>query len=512
MNTFSVSRILGTVAKYAILALVNALFGYMAYIAFLGSEWMIGAVLCAILVALDYVYLNPRVVAGKFLVPGTILLVIFVIAPIVYTVVMSGYNYRTGNEVTKDEAIAGIIENGWTADEAGTAYDMVLGNKDGQLAALLTEQTTQEVFLGLGTTVTKLEVGSYEVNEYGVAQSTQGFKALTPDEAGEQSAQVEALSYLLPDGSSIRPDSIESASRVVQIYEFSADKNSFTDTSMGIKYVDNGNGNFVQSDDRQVEIYPGWRALNPLLNYGALLTNPAISKPFVSVFIWTITFAILTVFIMFSVGLLLALALDKKIAFRNVYRAILILPYAIPSFMSILIWGGLFNRQFGAINEVIGVQIDWIGDPILAKVVILVVNLWLGFPYFYMISSGALQAFPAELEEAAEIDGASGRQVLFQIKLPLLMQILSPLLIASFAFNFNNFNIVYLLTGGGPTNVLEGETAGATDILITYAYKTAFGQTEQNLGLASAISVIMFVIVGALSIWSLRRSKVLESL
>jgi arabinogalactan oligomer/maltooligosaccharide transport system permease protein len=100
---------------------------------------------------------------------------------------------------------------------------------------------------------------------------------------------------------------------------------------------------------------------------------------------------------------------------------------------------------------------------------------------------------------------------MFQIKLPLLLQILSPLLIASFAFNFNNFNIVYLLTGGGPTDVLGGETAGATDILITYAYKTAFGSAEQNLGLASAISVIMFIIVGALSLWSLRRSKVLES-
>jgi arabinogalactan oligomer/maltooligosaccharide transport system permease protein len=86
------------------------------------------------------------------------------------------------------------------------------------------------------------------------------------------------------------------------------------------------------------------------------------------------------------------------------------------------------------------------------------------------------------------------------------------LLIASFAFNFNNFNIVYLLTGGGPTNVLAGETAGATDILITYTYKTAFGSTQQNLGLACAISMIMFIIVGALSMWSLKRSRVLENM
>ena len=215
---------------------------------------------------------------------------------------------------------------------------------------------------------------------------------------------------------------------------------------------------------------------------------------------------------MFFAGLVLALALEKKLKFRGLYRAILILPYAMPSFMSILIWNGMFNRQFGAINELIGSPVDWYNDPILAKVVLLVVNLWLGFPYLYMISTGALQALPSDIQEAAQIDGATGSQIFRLIKLPLLLQILSPLLIASFAFNFNNFNLVYLLTAGGPTDVLNGETAGATDILITYAYKTAFGSNEQNLGLASAISVVMFVIVGALSMWSLRQSKVLEDM
>jgi arabinogalactan oligomer/maltooligosaccharide transport system permease protein len=180
--------------------------------------------------------------------------------------------------------------------------------------------------------------------------------------------------------------------------------------------------------------------------------------------------------------------------------------------MSILIWAGMFNRQFGAINALFGTEIDFFNSPTLAKMVILIVNLWLGFPYFYLISSGALQSIPSELEEAASIDGANGRQIMGKIKLPLILQILSPLLIASFAFNFNNFNIIYLLTGGGPTNVLEGQTAGATDILITYTYKTAFGSQEQNLGLASAISMVIFFIVGSISLWSLRRSKVLETM
>jgi arabinogalactan oligomer/maltooligosaccharide transport system permease protein len=180
--------------------------------------------------------------------------------------------------------------------------------------------------------------------------------------------------------------------------------------------------------------------------------------------------------------------------------------------MSILIWQGMFNRQFGAINALFHTHIDFFNSPLLAKLVILIVNLWLGFPYFYLISSGALQSIPSELEEAAALDGASSRQIMTRVKLPLILQILSPLLIASFAFNFNNFNIIYLLTGGGPTDVLHGKTAGATDLLITYTYKTAFGSQEQTLGLACAISMVIFLIVGSLSLWSLRRSKVLENL
>jgi arabinogalactan oligomer/maltooligosaccharide transport system permease protein len=215
---------------------------------------------------------------------------------------------------------------------------------------------------------------------------------------------------------------------------------------------------------------------------------------------------------MFFVGLILAIALDKRIRFRNFYRGILILPYAMPSFMSILIWAGIFNREYGAVNVILGLDVNWLDSAWLARGVLLLVNLWLGFPYFYLIATGALQALPKDLEEAASIDGASGSQIFWRIKLPLILQILSPLLVASFAFNFNNFNLVYLLTGGGPTNVLEGERAGATDILITFAYKVAFSANDQDYGLASTISVVVFLIVGILSLWSLKRSRVLEEI
>lgn len=506
------SRLWPLLVKIFLGSIVSALLGYLAFLAFLGGEILIGLVVSLVLIATVFVYGNSKkLVPLKFLFPGIVLLVVFVVVPIVYTVVMSTFNYRTGNEITRDEAIEQIFETGYTPDPNFTSYYMTLGTLDGSLAALLTDATTNDVYLGANGQATLMENGSYEVDEFGTAISTSGFEAISFEEAAAREAEVTSLRFTLSGDQFIRPEALDSASLNVQAFKLDSNTGELVDTANGITYIDNGNGNFVNKEDPQQKLFPGWRAFNPLENYLGLLTNPVIRGPFFGVFIWTFAFAFLTVLTMFATGLMLAIALDKKIPLRNFYKSVLVLPYAIPSFMSILIWSGMFNREFGAVNLALGVEVDWFNDPTLAKFVVLLVNLWLGFPYFYLISSGAIQALPSELEEAAEIDGARPSQIMFQIKLPLLLQILSPLLIASFAFNFNNFNIVYLLTGGGPTDVLAGETAGATDILITYAYKTAFGSAEQNLGLASAISVIMFLIVGALSLWSLRRSKVLES-
>jgi arabinogalactan oligomer/maltooligosaccharide transport system permease protein len=138
------------------------------------------------------------------------------------------------------------------------------------------------------------------------------------------------------------------------------------------------------------------------------------------------------------------------------------------------------------------------------------VNLWLGLPYMFLISTGALQAIPSELQEAARVDGARNWQVFRLVNLPLLLVALTPLLIASFAFNFNNFNNIYLLTGGGPA--VEGSNvAGATDILISYTYKIAFAAGKGNdYGLAAAVSIIIFFIVGTISAISFSRSKALR--
>jgi arabinogalactan oligomer/maltooligosaccharide transport system permease protein len=298
---------------------------------------------------------------------------------------------------------------------------------------------------------------------------------------------------------------------VRQSFNYNQDADRFENLIDDQVYTDNGAGNFANINDPEDVLQPGWRSPIWFSHYMDIVRNEKVRDPLISVFIWTVVFASLTVLTQFGLGLLVAMAMNKAIRGRKIYRSIFILPYAMPSIMSILIWAGMFNTEFGAINTLFNSEIAWFQNPNFSRFAVILVNLWLGFPYFYLITSGAMQAIPGELSEAAQIDGATPRQVFSRITLPLLLKIVSPLLVASFAFNFNNFNLIYLLTGGGPRNDLDGEVAGATDILISYTYRIAFGTNVQDLGFASAISVIIFFIVATISLFGIRKSKVLDS-
>lgn len=250
-------------------------------------------------------------------------------------------------------------------------------------------------------------------------------------------------------------------------------------------------------------------------NFGAIFDPEVLGGPFVSVTLWTFAFAILSVALTFFLGLLLAILFnDEKLRFRNVYRAVIFLPYAFPAFLSILIWAGLLNADFGFVNQVLlgGAGVPWLENPWLAKLSLLLVNLWLGFPYMFLVTTGALQAIPGELYESAEMDGAGPVRQFGAITLPMLMVAVGPLLIASFAMNFNNFNVIYLLTGGGPQDLESTTGVGATDILISFVYKIAFAGGTNDYGLASALSILIFIMVAVISALTFRRSKALEEI
>jgi arabinogalactan oligomer/maltooligosaccharide transport system permease protein len=475
------------------------------------GEYVIAAFLGITVFLLALTYLTQVSIPLKFFLPGILLLVAFVLSPILFTVSMSGFNYKTGNIISKDEAILQIQNRGFEPDANGTSFDIKIGRYQGQEALLVSDAVNNAFFISTVRDRIPLIPADLTINEYGVAESAPEFVVLTDSQMASADKVYSGKRFTYQDEFFIALEGFEVGIVSRQVLSFDAVKDQFNNIITGEVYTDNGRGNYAIAETPKQYLEPGWRAPVWFENYTKLFTEERLRGPLISVFIWTIIFASLSVLTTFALGLLIALALNKPIRGRRFYRSILILPYAMPSIMSILIWGGMFNTEFGAINNLLGTDIAWFQNALFAKVAIILVNLWLGFPYFYLVSSGSLQAIPSELLEAAAIDGANPRQIFRRITLPLLLQILSPLLIASFAFNFNNFNLIYLLTGGGPRAELDGELAGATDILISFTYKIAFGSSVQDLGLASAISLVIFLLVAGISMYGLRKSKVLDS-
>lgn len=224
---------------------------------------------------------------------------------------------------------------------------------------------------------------------------------------------------------------------------------------------------------------------------------------------WTIVWTIVASTLQVSIGILLAVVVNqKKLKFKGFFRTIFILPWAVPGFVTILIFAGLFNDSFGAINNTIlsflGISpIPWMTDAMWSKVALLLMQGWLGFPYIFIVTTGVLQSIPEDLYEAATIDGATTLQKFRKITLPLLLFSISPIIITQYTFNFNNFNIIYLFNGGGPA--LPGSTAGGTDILVSWIYKLTMQSSQYAL--AAALTILLSVFVILIALWQFRRSS-----
>ncbi len=245
-------------------------------------------------------------------------------------------------------------------------------------------------------------------------------------------------------------------------------------------------------------------------NFANILTGP-LSKVFLPVFIWTFIYAILSVLGTYFIGLLFAIVLNNPdMKESNVYKAFLVIPWALPATIAILSWKGLLHETYGGINillqnlGIISDPIPWMSNVFWARFGLIIVNLWLGFPYMMNVCLGALSAIPQTYYEAADIDGANWWTKFTKITLPSIMSSTLPLLISSFAFNFNNFMNAFLITGGGPRVAGGSQFAGSTDILISAAYKLAMNNNLFNI--ASALSVLIFIVIGTLSLINMKMS------
>lgn len=233
------------------------------------------------------------------------------------------------------------------------------------------------------------------------------------------------------------------------------------------------------------------------------LGNAVKTRTFFGLLGWTILWAILATFTNYILGMLLAVAINSKLVkLKQLWRTCFIIAIAIPQFVSLLLISRALEPA-GAINVLlqqlglIDAPLPFLLDPTLARIVVVVVNMWIGIPYTMMTFSGVLMNIPGELYESAEIDGAGSLRRFTSITLPYMIFVTAPATITTFVTNFNNFNVIYLLTGGGPFS-LDYYQAGKTDLLVTWLYKLTVNRNDYSL--ASTIGIFIFILVSTCSL------------
>jgi arabinogalactan oligomer/maltooligosaccharide transport system permease protein len=492
--------ILDAVAVYAVLVLAG--FG----------QWIVAAVVAAVAALVNWIYFSRRKLPAKYLTPGIIFLVLFQVFVLVYTGYIAFTNYGTGHNGSKEQAVSSLMASSLQRVEDSPTYPVTVVDQLGTLGLLVTDPDGDAY---VGTNDQPLEPVDAEFDG-DKAVAVDGWTSLQFADVLARTDEITELAVPFsddPNDGALRTPDGSSAYLYTSTLEYDEAAGTMTDVTTGTVYSDIGTGAFTSADGD--ELLPGWQITVGFDNFVRAVTDPRLAQPLVYVTLWTFAFALISVASTFFLGLFLAIVFnDMRMRGRKYYRVLMILPYAIPSFLSALIWAGMMNESFGFINQVLlgGASVPWLTDPWMAKLSVLLVNLWLGFPYMFLVCMGALQSIPDELQEAATVDGARPWAVFRLIKLPLLLVTVAPLLIASFAFNFNNFNTIYMLTDGGPRDSNAPIPVGFTDILITMVYKVAFTGQSRDYGLASAYSIIIFIIVAVISIIAFRRTKSLEEL
>nr|WP_298142441.1 maltose ABC transporter permease MalF [uncultured Pseudomonas sp.] len=497
---------LSVVMRWAVWLLCNGLALYLVIALYAQGQTvfaLLGLVVCGLA---SFIFINKRAYAHRYIFPAVAGMLVFVIFPLLYTVGIGFTNYSGDNLLSFEQVQRYHLRQTYVA---GDRYAFSLHrDAQGQLR-LRIDQGERGVFVsaplsGDPQTAEPLSLTPQaDAGEIGAA--------LALREVIRRRAELEQWVLRGGAGELLRLYGLREVAAVKPLYRLQ-DDGALLNTQTGERLVaDHDSGFYVDAAGQRVApgftVYAGWS------NFAKVLSDPKIRGPFVQIFIWTICFAALTVLFTLAVGLTLASVLQwELVGGKAFYRMMLILPYAVPGFISILVFKGLFNQNFGELNllldSLFGVRPDWFSDPTLARTMILIVNTWLGYPYILLLCMGLLQAIPRDLYEASAIDGATPLDNLLKITLPLLIKPLAPLLIASFAFNFNNFVLITLLTRGGPDILGTTTPAGTTDLLVSYTYRIAFQDSGQNFALAAAIATMIFIVVGAMAWLNLKLSKV----
>lgn len=515
------------IIRFGAILIVDAFALWFILQLFTDQSWFLLLAIVVVTIGFNVFFLRDDLQAYRWFSPGLALIVVMVLYPTIFTVYVAFTNYRDGNLLTRQQAVEVLESNlynylpadapvySWTAFRSTS-------NPDDYALWLIPqerEEGSTEAYLateGSLTPAEEVDLGGAALDDDGIPEGIAGYERLGRGQLFQiLDSTLSQISFGDPENvirlSPTRP--LDEAAVFRAKYSYDEDAGVLTDNETGVTYTAQ-QGTFTAEDGSVIR--PGYYVPIGLDNFVDMVSDEDIRGPFIRVFLWTVGHALLTVIITFSAGLLLALVLNADfMPGRNIMRTLLLVPYAIPAFITVLVWRGLLNPQLGIINDAIetfsGQRPEWFADQNWAKVGILLIQLWLGFPYMMLICTGALQSIPKDIYSAAEVDGANTMQQFRFMTLPLLLVTLGPLLIASFAFNFNNFTVVELYAEGGPP--IPNSAAGHTDILITYTYSLAFGSGRgADYAFASAISLMIFIIVATITFFNFRLTRTWEEI
>ncbi len=472
------------------------------------------AVIVAIALFVNVVLLRKETYPIRWMVVGLVLMALFVVYPIIFTVWVAFTNYGEGHLITKEQAVDRLTKQTYLP-EGGNAYSWTaFKSPEGDYALWLLDEEGNGYLAKPGEPLAQPQPGESGVGELdanGIPQEIEGYERLNAFMAAADSNLTQI--QFGEEEKTIQVRSPREAAELLPLYIYDPDQDAMIDQETGLVYK-NLRGTFTSSSGQALR--PGFTETIRFDNFRNFFRNPALRGPLVRLVSWNFAFALLSLLFNFALGLAIAVLFnDPDFPLKKLIRSLLIIPYTVPALITILIWRGMLNPELGVISRwlegLLGWAPEWYTDPWWAKVAILLVNLWLSYPYFMLICSGALQSIPEELAEAATVDGASRWQRFWRITLPLLLVAVGPLLIASFIFNFNNFNLIYLFNGGGPPMANTPTPAGHTDILISYVYNLAFAGTRGvNYGFASAITIVIFLIVAVITLFQFRYTRMWE--
>lgn len=474
----------------------------------------LSAALAIILIFVNFVLLRREAYPIRWMVLGLSFMALFTIYPILFTVWVSFTNYGEGHLVTKEQAMDQILSRKYLP-ETGKAYSWTAFRSPEGDYALWLEDAEGNTYLALeGESLAQPspgEMGLGELDDRGIPETIEGYQRLNAITAATDQNLTEVL--FGEAGKTIQIRSPSEAGELLPLYVYDAERDAVVSEETGVVYQ-NLRGTF--SSPTGDVLRPGFVQSIQFSNFRDFFVSPALRGPLLRIIAWNFGFAFFSLLFNFALGLAIAIMFNERsFPFKKLIRSLLIIPYTVPALITILIWRGMMNPQLGVINRTLetlfGWSPPWFSDQWWAKIAIIIVNLWLSYPYFMLICSGALQSISEDFYAAAKVDGASVWQRFRHITLPLLLVAVGPLLIASFTFNFNNFNLIYVFNAGNPPIAGAPTPAGHTDILISYVYNLAFsGNRGVNYGFASAITIVIFFIVGAITIFQFRFTRMWE--